>query len=471
MSSLDKIREYADRIESGESKESIKEGLSPSFIAGIDTELEKRKIKSENINENEQDSNIENGLWRELSHQDIVFARSCAEMGDEGLDVLKEILGGPIYIDEEKNIASKKRLDTILKDAKEYFRRKRSKLKDGDDYIIAQERLNIRKELEFVGQVNSVDLIDPNETYHISGDVEGVFCNASHGQDAFSITKNHETLCVTVCDGVSSHKGSGIVSSQLAQRISEESLLKDQKDVCNPDNLSLILKDISDEVGNVKDGGFTTLVTARIDLQNRSIEWTSIGDSPLLIVDTDDDGTISWEIVTEDSLINNTNYLDENNIAILSDQVTHCVGLKESDEASIPSQDKIKTGTVEYKKGRKLVLASDFLTKIMLFSPDVTRSQQKYWENITTQKDGIIPSDTKKRLMISAWHNITLKNEETFKKMWTKNSATGELMLNPLFILTLTSSEREEIFDMWKNKNVQTEDDITLMIIDLDTYF
>ncbi len=208
--------------------------------------------------------------------------------------------------------------------------------------------------------------------------------NTEHGQDAFAIEGDSFALS----DGASSYGRSGVVS----RLVSEELVTLSNKNMSfddifresrmrkmlarvaqSPEFKNLGSSEASNSPSN-KNAGLCTILLARLDKQNRRIEYASIGDSPLVVLDREADGTISFEIVNDDiqgKKINGQTFTDEDVLNDIRNPETHLIGIGKNGELRVEDLQVLRRGHVEYKSGRVVMLASDFLTKMMVVSPQM----------------------------------------------------------------------------------------------------
>lgn len=233
------------------------------------------------------------------------------------------------------------------------------------------------------GQTNRRELL--------SGAVVALHNNDAHGQDALAIKND----AISLSDGASSYGKSGIVSQGLSERFATQ--LDGGSgigEVLTEANVTDILKQVaqSQEFKNAdtslnphcKDenvgSGLATVLLTKINRENKTLDWGSVGDSPLIVLDKKPDGSWSFEFVNDDAngtVVTSENFTDPNVIADLKNPETHLVGIRSDGTIDTRSLSKIKKGSIEYKPGRVVVAASDFLTKMMLCSPQVVEAMAK----------------------------------------------------------------------------------------------
>jgi hypothetical protein len=321
----------------------------------------------------------------------------------------------------------------------------------------------------------SLSSIDYPEEIHdvqmVTGPVEGLHYNAAHGQDAYSVQEDGDVLSVTIGDGTSSRKGSGVVSAYLSDKIAKAALTRPLSEIYTPQELKKMLEEISGQVGLINEGGKTTLLSARVDKNKQEIEWASVGDSPLLVVDTDDGGNVRWEMLNEGFVLTSENYYMPDIVDDLKVPLVEAVAIEV--DGSVPDINlKIKQGTIPYKRGRKVVLASDFLTKMMIHSPDVAFAARDHWETTTTpdKNTGKPRTDAKRKTMAEAWDKLGTSNEARFKGVWIPNPVTGESMVDPTFFVGKKPEELKAFLDEWCEVNTNSSDDVTMFALDMDKY-
>lgn len=151
-----KIQEYANRIRSGESKDTIFEGLPPSFIKGIEAELEKTNNASE-----PEPGNLKTS---EQQNQPIIPVQY------EGLDydTLEFIWTIPEYTDTEKTKKEKQRkqraLDFLRKKELEDMDKKKTKLYDEVEIEKIKKRLGIDSDETLKTKQEELDSLEKKES-------------------------------------------------------------------------------------------------------------------------------------------------------------------------------------------------------------------------------------------------------------------------------------------------------------------
>jgi serine/threonine protein phosphatase PrpC len=319
------------------------------------------------------------------------------------------------------------------------------------------------KERAFNLPVSSKEL-DPMRPHKIGKiskyGIEGIFLNEAHMQDAFSIQGD----VVVVCDGVSQEPWSGVFSPILADKMAKGVQASGLSAVSE----SLIQETIDESMrhpdvdASTRVGFMSTFIAAMIDKEQKVIRFASLGDSPLLVVDRNKDGTIArFEIANDEWVISNEDYVTLDNIGYLSSPLTDCIGIHEHDGDVVTNVDKAKRGSIPYKEGRVVILATDFLTKMLLLSPEAT------------SKKRISPDDLE---LVAEYAKVRATFENISEDLWVENPATGKKMLNPLFFLGQSKAELAILLQRWKavgSKRIGRpgNDDATMIAIDMDTVF
>ncbi len=467
-----KAIEYADRVASGEEVEDVLNGLDPKgFMYGEVLRLVKeREIRSFPRSE----------LLALVPIQHLDMADVCAD-SEESADVFIEFMRSQrtIFADEKRRAEETERFDKMISGYRKYVKLKQDALKQkevraelGIDSPTATEQIQSSVLIE-KGTLIS-ETLDSEELHRITGAVDGLYFNGQHGQDAFAVEDGEDSLCVVVCDGVSSRKSSGVVSSQLAKKIASSGVTYKLTDIISSKKLGESLLDITSEIQqkkvSIEGGGSSTLTSVRIDKKAETIEWSSVGDSPIFVVDTDSEGNVSWEIVTENKTINDSNYTNNDIVEDLKDPETHAVSVKESREVRSVDDKNIKHGSIKYKPGRKVVVASDFITKMLLHDPKVCFSRGEMWKNSITDDAGRVLSDETKRAREEIWKQVSERNKTKYPEFWAVDKKTGQSYLNPAFLLNLDAVRARKLLDDWMNDNSVAGDDATIMVIDLDKH-
>ncbi len=421
----EKILEYVRRIDSGESATDVMQGL-PTNIQRI----------------------ITGKLRTPSQDDDLNFIPS--QYSGLSSEVLQELWNPPMLVDEAKN-----------RQAHEQKTRGIAALKRRELEVQSQS-------IESVGETEqghelkipvSSREVSNSELFKFSdSDLDLAFLNNDHGQDAFAVRNN----VVVVSDGMSSYGKSGIVSGMLSERIADQSENGKLADVFDDSNIKAALNQISQDddfkdveriEGNYKErgSGLATLLVLKKN-EDRSMEFASIGDSPLFAYDFNEKGDlISFSLVNGDVPIDHTNYTSLEARAEFEDPQTHGVGIRE-DGKFISDTAALKMGRIEYKPGRVVVAASDFYTKMLTFCPEALKARAEQ-----------SPVSLASKLYLEKKAQF----ENKFSKLWIRNSTTGELTIDPLFVKKLGKSELQTLLTEWKDLNVRSADDITISVIEM----
>lgn len=150
-----KIREYVARIKAGESKDSIMEGLPPSFIAGIEAGM--------NEPENTPESKTE-GVEIAKLKDEIDVPPQYKGLDADTLDFIWTI---PEYIDRNKTKQEKERkqrvLNVLRKEESEGVEEKKSKLTDEVKVEQIRKDLGIGSDEALLAKQQELDSVENNE--------------------------------------------------------------------------------------------------------------------------------------------------------------------------------------------------------------------------------------------------------------------------------------------------------------------
>lgn len=317
-------------------------------------------------------------------------------------------------------------------------------------------------------EFNSYEL--NNSEIHAYGNLEKdglevMFLNNDHGQDAFAIYED----TYVVSDGASSYGKAGSMSSALSRSVAENVSNKSIEEVFSKESMSEIITSIKDKKeykndqpvvshavreGN-QEAGLATLLVVKLNKEEKTISYGSIGDSPLFVIDRNSEGEIiSFEILNEDKKITNENYFLPECTEDMKNPETHLIGLRGNGEMTLSSLNAKKTGTIEYKENRVVLLGSDALIKSLISSPEI-------WQN---KVESGSPA-------ASLFKDAQERYEKNHPDLWIQNPSTGKKMFNPLFFTKLSKDELSLLLSGWKNDAYPCADDMTMIAIDLDKHF
>ncbi|MFA6050890.1 MAG: protein phosphatase 2C domain-containing protein [Candidatus Paceibacterota bacterium] len=312
-------------------------------------------------------------------------------------------------------------------------------------------------------------LLDNVATHRIESVEKGItvtFDNSEHEQDAFAIKGD----TFVVCDGASSYGRSGVVSRILSGKLaelSEQGL--DFKEILGEKRMEEILseiatdpefKDFEYEHGvrnpNNLDAGLCTVLLAKLNKEKKKIEYASIGDSPLVIIDTDPDGTVHFEIANDDvdgKKITETTFTDPDVAEDLKNPATYLVGIDREGKPRLKDLSTTRTGTIEYKERRTVMLATDFFTKMMALSPQMI--------DTNIERARVAGKENLVKLLLDIQANTKQAN----------NMFAGE-KFNPEVFLGKEGGEDKFKKDLrsWKDIPAHSagRDDMTMIAIDMD---
>lgn len=242
-----------------------------------------------------------------------------------------------------------------------------------------------------------------------------IHSNAHHNQDAFAVKSG--ALCV--CDGVSSKRRSKpaaeAVSRILAQKIDEA---ENSAQVFEGDEVQAALAEFANDQEYTSfdpgqsnpdlrasdvEGGKTTFLALKFQKEKREIEWTGVGDSPLLVLDKTGNGW-SFEIKnTQFAGLTDKTFASEEFHFRMKDPRTSAIGINRKggvDTEAITYS--MESGSISYKKGRVVIAATDFLTKMMDDSPEVAAARMTvidktknswHWDEINQSREKMLQAE------------------------------------------------------------------------------
>ncbi|MBP6942714.1 MAG: protein phosphatase 2C domain-containing protein [Candidatus Buchananbacteria bacterium] len=293
--------------------------------------------------------------------------------------------------------------------------------------------------------------------------IEALFLNNKHEQDALAITEQ----AIVVSDGMSSYGKSGAMSALLVERLAAQLETERPAQLLAVERMEQIITEIQNDPRfqnaepihvrdvNYQDDALATLIALKKNAEAKTIDYATIGDSPLCIFDYDPEGKlVEFQIINADLDITSANYTSSEVSDELNNPRTAGVGLEALGDLYHDGPDFIKAGQIVYQPGRVVVAATDFLTKIMAISPEASKA--------TAERN----PETRDLYLQKAQRQL-----EEFSVLWTENPLTKELMVDPKFFEHLKRDELQELLEKWKLFNRRAADDMTLVLIDLDAYF
>lgn len=365
-------------------------------------------------------------------------------------EILDDLWVLKIYSDEAKNTFERQKKDLAMK-----LFKKLEFLKESQKSEVAPVSQELKGSDAIISSSLSNDKVYQVGEFMKDG-YEIYFDNSDHAQDAFA--KKGKSLAV--CDGSGSYGKSGYLSKALVERlVSQSEGNVDFATIGSRENLNKILEDIlqspeyvnaepihvKDE--NKKDESYSTFTLTK-QLDNGDIEYLSLGDSPLVVIDTDDKGNIiDFQIVNDffqGQPIGMQNYSKTEIIQYLTDPGTAGIGIKGKVLDTKQVSKHIQKGTIGYKKNRKVLLASDFFTKLAAHSPAV-------WE----EKGKAKPQ------LAETYKNFSQEGREKFPELWTSDGK-----INPLFILQ-HRDKLPQLLNSIKGRYLGASDDATIVIMDM----
>jgi hypothetical protein len=284
--------------------------------------------------------------------------------------------------------------------------------------------------------------------------IEGFFLNTEHEQDAFAIQGD----AIVVCDGVSMEPHSAVFSSSLAHIMAKE-IQESGLHVAVSESLVGAVADLTWQVPSVEkseETGFaTTFVALQIHRMAKEIHFKSKGDSPLFVIDYAEDGSMEgFDIVNDDWPIDNETYTKLSNILHLRNPAADATGVTH-EGVKLLGLESMKEGVIEHKNGRVVVVGTDFLTKMLLASPEGMAAR------IANEKD------SNRRYDLESVEPEYAKMTEVF----VTNPVTGKQMFNPAFFRGKGKGELAILLERWKKVAGMGQDDATMIALDMDRLF
>lgn len=464
-----KMQEYAERVRDlsdvAATKELEKESVPEVFIEGV---LKQRKVEREEMGLEITDSSD--------VHMFELIPPKYYGLNSAELKNTWEIENTGDFDQYGRQLAVKELVIDLMRERERRVDNlnRRAKAR-GDLRNLTEEVSDEEGEIDEIP--NSIDsrTIPDNELFRAgelnTSGIEIVQFNDDHGQDSFSFRSSSERDVLVVCDGAGSYEKSGFVSSKMSEEIAnlaekgiplseifERHMEEILKRISNSDEYMDYINEHPDRRQR-KGEGMATALAVNIDKEKREIDYASIGDSPLMIIDRDPDGKIiSFEIVNEGEEVNDTNCHGVDLTEELSNPSTYLIGIQgENSEVSTKYlKEKHKVGKIEFKKGRTLVLASDFLTKMLINSPLALRTKAE-----DRKKNG------RSEMIVNAFNNLADDIENQFPEMWYQKE-DGSMQLDPLFFTKVSTERLSEILIGIRNANNMICDDATMVAVSLD---
>lgn len=418
------------------------------------------------------------GIFTELEEE--IYTMIPTKYRDLPVELLEEFWTQPMSTDEIKNKVFRQQKQLVVDFIRMNDRRRQAAAKKAKEHFDTTEKLEeTRKEIGLPVTNESRDTVSPklashelnNTELHAFGTLEKdgmeiVFLNNDHGQDAFAV---HGDTCV-ISDGASSYGKAGslskLLSAEVAERVSKTSI----ESVFTKESLGGVIAAIQNNptyqneepvksfaVKNPDNerAGLATVLAVKMNKAEQTLSYASIGDSPLFVIDRDASGNlVSFQILNEDRKITNANYMDKDNLENMESPETHLIGLRGNGKMTLSSVESKKQGTIEYKKGRVILLASDALIKLLICTPEVIENKA-----------------TGNPKAAALFKNIQDRYETDHSKLWIQNPATGKKMMNPLFFTSIPKAELALVLENWKADNGRAADDMTMIALDLDRQF
>ena len=381
-------------------------------------------------------------------------------------EILEEIWIQQQYIDADKNAKEKAVRDyafslihllrgDVEKDIQRDSEKERIK-KLSEEIFISQAT----KETHLENGVSSLDF--ENDIFHhienIGEGVDAVFWNNDKHQDAFAVKEK----TVVVSDGAGSYERSGVVagllSKELAGQASGTGSFEEFTAVFQKDNIKILLTAIhsddayhsfvSEREFKNRDEGLCTFIVAKESADGRSIEYASLGDSPLIVVDRDSKGeVVAFEVINDSfngQSITQDNFYKAETVAYINNPETHLVGIRKDGTIDTKSLSTVQIGRIEKKEGRTVVLASDALVKVMINAP-------RAFEAIGDSKD--------RNVIKEAFYNKAKNEKDGYSGLW---DASGGFDFNTF---SRPKSELADDLVKWKSNNYMFSDDLTVIQI------
>jgi len=470
-----KINEYVDRIRNGESPESVMQGLSAVFRDAIEKKLyAQEQVKQSEENEQsfskEEDTMIEEFKniqdFESLKNAIFEFVPQKYQSFVDYPEILEDMWTHKYYVDEEITNKEKNNRDYALSLVRILAEKTKKDVRHANDKEKIKElRNNLigenKNEHSKVEQDNITSINLENDILHgfenQKNGYKAVFWNNDKHQDALSI----KDKTFVVADGAGSYEKSGVVSSLLSEKLAETASktnsFEDFQKLFNKENFASYLEEIKSSETYQKfkperkfkkeDEGLATFVVAKESSDGDFIEYASIGDSPLFVVDKNENGEVVGFQLVNDSFngqkINQNNFYTPEMHNYLNNPETELIGIRKDGTIELDHLSKIKFGKIAKKEGRSVLLASDSIIKMMLNSPH-SLSQ------LANSKENPVVKD--------AFNKKARDEKDAYEILWDKNDDLN-------FDFFSNNERLLETLSSWKENNFMFADDLTLVII------
>jgi hypothetical protein len=483
-----KTTQYVNRISGGEDAGMVLEGLPESMQAAVRERLGLNNPEASEAVVEKHPSNMDEEELQSFINETIPF--QYRGLPAEALESVWAVDNVPYYLDdpngERRQVEIQKRalaltaLETFLPEARKCTIHKRL-AEVGRKAKIADVRQELLEEpapevvSDNLDRVTTSSELDELSTHRFESAEKGVsvlHTNKEHGQDAFAVDLEKGVACVS--DGASSYGKSGPISAEFSRSlVTDAASGKPFAEIFSENNMRSIADRVrtgsafknfnTDEnpyaKGENREAGLATVLLTRANKESKTIEWASVGDSPLMVLDRNPDGSYSFEIVNDDvdgMKFTDKNFTDEKMAEGLGNPETHLVGIGRDGNPRLNDLKHIRQGSIEYKQGRVVVMASDFLTKMMALSPQMIDA-----------RIALARQNGKESLAKSL--------EDIQANTASANNPLAQKRFNPslLFDGSLTEEELKRAVEGWKDirANNQGIDDMTAICIKMDKMF
>lgn len=187
----------------------------------------------------------------------------------------------------------------------------------------------------------------------------------------------------------------------------------------------------------------STFIVTRESEDGGFIDFASVGDSPIIVLDKDEEGNVVGFQFANDACegvpITNKNFHDKEVREHLDSPETHLVGIDDKGKTRVTMEPQI--GRIEKKKGREVIMASDALVKLMMNCPAALRAKAE-----TTR----VPQAA------TLFRELAEKQHEKYASLW---DAEGNVRFD-----MLTDTEGFGILiEEWRRDNDRYADDVTIV--------
>lgn len=303
--------------------------------------------------------------------------------------------------------------------------------------------------------------LDREQTHITEGAISEIHNNSTHGQDAFAIANTEKKVCIAVTDGVTGHEekdpqpNSDDVALIAAEKLAEIGVNKPLSEVEAKD-----LEPLIKELEKLSDArGASTFSAVSVERDTGDVEILVYGDSPVFVVETDYEGrVVAWQLADRDCPVNIQTYTNADSIRHLSHDRVHCVSV-ENGKTSFSKDSMMIRYKIPYQKGLKIVIGSDFLTKVLLHTPQIAGAQIQHLVSMGPKGD----QEKIRQERIEYWSKVLEWSETQFKELWGENEE-----FDPLILERIPKDKLHDFLEKWKTMHRRSNDDVTQFILDVD---